>query len=247
MAACFKRRRHYHLFLQVKRPVSLGGETGLFLSLGLWIGEDNNRWQLFWVPDAACGCGGYSEACGGDCCECDCARRCVSRVRELAGGRICLLAAARVRLLGGAWRGIFAGRGRAGGLCRLGRLRRAGGRRCLGRFRYLGRGGLVCRGFCLFVCLAGVVIGRLRFFQIVEERISPGYELVGMGFILPCSKFTVINSSFLPFEAVAALAELRFARVFLRFCRHDLTAQLLNMLLNSCAGLLVAECFKCLV
>lgn len=63
MAACFKRRRHYHLFLQVKRPVSLGGETGLFLSLGLWIGEDNNRWQLFWVPDAACGCGGYSEAC----------------------------------------------------------------------------------------------------------------------------------------------------------------------------------------
>ena len=34
-------------FLQLKRPVSLGGETGLFLSLGLWIGEDNNRWQLF--------------------------------------------------------------------------------------------------------------------------------------------------------------------------------------------------------
>lgn len=23
------------------------GETGLFLSLGLWTGEDNNRWQLF--------------------------------------------------------------------------------------------------------------------------------------------------------------------------------------------------------
>ena len=34
-------------FLQLKRPVSLGGETDLFLSLGLWIGEDNNRWQLF--------------------------------------------------------------------------------------------------------------------------------------------------------------------------------------------------------
>ena len=35
--------------LQLKRPVSLVlvGETGLFLSLGLWIGEDNNRWQLF--------------------------------------------------------------------------------------------------------------------------------------------------------------------------------------------------------
>lgn len=84
-------------------------------------------------------------------------------------------------------------------------------------------------------------------FQIVEERISPGYELVGMGFILLCSTFTVINSSFLPFEAVAALAELRFARVFLRFCRYDFTAQLLNMLFNSYAGLLVAECFKCLI
>ena len=168
-------------------------------------------------------------------------------MRHLAGGRICLLAAARVRLLGGARRGIFAGRGRAGGLCRLGRLRRVGGRRRLGRLRYLGRGGLVCRGFRLFVCLAGVVIGRLRFFQIVEERISPGYELVGMGFILLCSTFTVINSSFLPFEAVAALAELRFARVFLRFCRYDFTAQLLNMLFNSYAGLLVAECFKCLI
>ena len=90
-------------FLQLKRPVSLGGETGLFLSLGLWIGGDNNRWRLFRVLDAACGRGGYSESCGGDCCECDCARRCIARVRELAGGRICLLAAARVRLLGGAW------------------------------------------------------------------------------------------------------------------------------------------------
>ena len=44
-----------------------------------------------------------SEACGGDCYECDCARCCVARVCELAGGRICLLAAACVRLLGGAW------------------------------------------------------------------------------------------------------------------------------------------------
>ena len=90
-------------FLQLKRPVSLGGETDLFLSLGLWIGGDNNRWQLFRVLDAACGCGGYSESHGGDSCECYCARCCVARVRELAGGRICLLAAARVRLLGGAW------------------------------------------------------------------------------------------------------------------------------------------------
>lgn len=34
-------------FLQLKRPVSLGGETGLFLSLGLWIGEGSMLWQLF--------------------------------------------------------------------------------------------------------------------------------------------------------------------------------------------------------
>lgn len=33
-ATWFKRRRHYHLFLQVKRLVSLGGETGLFC---LWV------------------------------------------------------------------------------------------------------------------------------------------------------------------------------------------------------------------
>ena len=46
VAMWFKGWRHYHLFLQVKRPVSLVGETGLFLSLGLWIGEDNNHWWL---------------------------------------------------------------------------------------------------------------------------------------------------------------------------------------------------------
>ncbi len=34
-------------FLQLKRPVSLGGETGLFLSLGLWIGEGNMLRRLF--------------------------------------------------------------------------------------------------------------------------------------------------------------------------------------------------------
>ena len=34
-------------FLQLKRPVSLGWGNGPFLSLGLWIGKDNNRWQLF--------------------------------------------------------------------------------------------------------------------------------------------------------------------------------------------------------
>ncbi len=86
----------------------------------------------------------------------------------------------------------------------------------------------------------------MRFFQIVEERISPGYELVGMGFILLCSTFAVINLSFLPFEAVVALAEPRFARVFLRFCRYDFTAQLLYLLFSSFDKLLVAECFECL-
>ena len=34
-------------FLQLKRLVSLGWGNGPFLSLGLWIGKDNNRWQLF--------------------------------------------------------------------------------------------------------------------------------------------------------------------------------------------------------
>lgn len=119
------------------------------------------------------------------------------------------------------------------------------GRR-LGRFRYLGRGGLVCRGFRLFVCLAGVVIGRLRFFQIVEERISPGCEPVDIGFIFLYSTFTVINSSFLSSEAVLELAELRFAIVYVRFCRYDLTVQLLYLLFSSFDKLLVAECFECL-
>ena len=34
-------------FLQLKRPVSLGWGNGPLFSLGSWIGEDNNRWQLF--------------------------------------------------------------------------------------------------------------------------------------------------------------------------------------------------------
>ena len=34
-------------FLQLKGPVSLGGETGLFLSLGLWIGEGRMLCRLF--------------------------------------------------------------------------------------------------------------------------------------------------------------------------------------------------------
>lgn len=33
--------------LQLKRLVSLGGETGLFLSLGLWIGEGRMLCRLF--------------------------------------------------------------------------------------------------------------------------------------------------------------------------------------------------------
>ena len=48
---------------------------------------------------------------------------------------------------------------------------------------------LSAAAFRLFVCLAGVVIGRLRFFQIVEERISPGCEPVDIGFIFLYSAF----------------------------------------------------------
>ena len=92
----------------------------------------------------------------------------------------------------------------------------------------------------------GVVIGRLRFFQIVEERISPGCEPVDIGFIFLYSTFTVINSSFLSSEAVLELAELRFAIVYVRFCRYDLTVQLLYLLFSSFDKLLVAECFECL-
>lgn len=86
----------------------------------------------------------------------------------------------------------------------------------------------------------------MRFFQIVEERISPGYEPVDIGFIFLYSTFTVINSSFLSSEAVLELAELRFARVYLRLCRYHLTVQLLYLLFNSFDKLLVAECFECL-
>ncbi|HJI50484.1 MAG TPA: hypothetical protein OIL81_00845 [Coriobacteriaceae bacterium] len=92
----------------------------------------------------------------------------------------------------------------------------------------------------------GVVIGRLSFFQIVEERISPGCELVDMAFIFLYGTFTVINSSFLISEAELELAELRFAMAYLRFCRYDLTAQLPYILFGNFDKLLVAECFECL-
>ena len=67
-----------------------------------------------------------------------------------------------------------------------------------------------------------------------------------MGFIFLYSTFTVINLSFLPFEAVLDLAELHFAKVNSRFCRYDLLAQRLYLLFNSFGKLLVAECFDCL-
>ena len=121
-------------------------------------------------------------------------------------------------------------------------MRRAGGRCCLGGFRYLGRGGLICCGFCPFVCLAGVVIGRLRLFQIVGERISLGYVLVDDGFKILRSIFENLNISFLTLEAASVVVKLHFARFFLCFRRYDLVAQLLN----SFAGRLVAECLKCL-
>ena len=86
----------------------------------------------------------------------------------------------------------------------------------------------------------------MRFFQIVEERISPGYEPVDIAFIFLYSTFTVINSSFLISEAVLELAELLFAMAYLRFCRYDLTVQLPYLLFSSFDKLLVAECFECL-
>ena len=48
VAMCFKRQWHYHLFITSKEArFPWVGETGLFLFQGLWIGGDNNRWQLF--------------------------------------------------------------------------------------------------------------------------------------------------------------------------------------------------------
>ena len=128
-----------------------------------------------------------------------------------------------------------------GGVASAGCVEPEGGRR-LGRFRYLGRGGLVCRGLCLFVCLAGIVICRLRLFQIAEERISLGCFLVDVGFDFLRRTFESLNLSFLAFEAALVAVKRRFARLFLQFCRHDFGAQLFN----SFAGRLVAECLKCL-
>ena len=49
MAARFKRRRHYHLFFQVKRPVSLG----VFLLTGFGVGRfgPDASLGLFEIPD----------------------------------------------------------------------------------------------------------------------------------------------------------------------------------------------------
>lgn len=83
-------------------------------------------------------------------------------------------------------------------------------------------------------------------FQIAEERISLGYVLVDMGFIVLCRTFTVINSSFLTFETALELVKLRFTMIYIRFCPYDLILQLPYLLFNSFDKLLVAECFKCL-
>ncbi len=95
--------------------------------------------------------------------------------------------------------------------------------------------------------MSGVVIGRLRLFQIAEERISLGNVLVDVGFSFLCLTFEILNLFFLAFEPALVAVKIIFTRFFSPFCRHDLTAQLLYLLLNSCAGLLVAECFKCLI
>lgn len=86
----------------------------------------------------------------------------------------------------------------------------------------------------------------MRLFQIVEERISPGYELVDVGFIFLCRSFTVINSSFLTSEAEPELVKLCFTMIYIRFCPYDLILQLPYLLFNSFDKLLVAECFECL-
>ena len=67
-----------------------------------------------------------------------------------------------------------------------------------------------------------------------------------MGFIFLCRTFTVINSSFLTFEAPPELAELRFAMAYIRFCPYHLILQLPYLLFSSFDKLLVAECFECL-
>lgn len=87
----------------------------------------------------------------------------------------------------------------------------------------------------------------MRLFQIAEERISLGYVLVDVGFSFLCLTFEILNLFFLAFEPALVAVKIIFTRFFSPFCRHDLHAQLLNMLLHSCAGLLAAECFKCLI
>ena len=95
--------------------------------------------------------------------------------------------------------------------------------------------------------MSGVVIGRLRLFQIAEERISLGNVLVDVGFSFLCLTFEILNLFFLAFEPALVAVKIIFTRFFSPFCRHDLTAQLLNMLLNSCAGRLVAELLEYLI
>lgn len=87
----------------------------------------------------------------------------------------------------------------------------------------------------------------MRLFQIAEERISLGYVLVDVGFSFLRLTFGILNLSFLAFEPASVGVKIIFTRFLSPFCRHDLTSQLLNMLFSSCAGLLAAECFKCLI
>ncbi len=87
----------------------------------------------------------------------------------------------------------------------------------------------------------------MRLFQIAEERISLGYVLVDVGFSFLRLTFEILNLFFLAFEPALVAVKIIFTRFFSPLCRHDLHAQLLNMLLKYCAGLLAAECFKCLI
>lgn len=86
----------------------------------------------------------------------------------------------------------------------------------------------------------------MRLFQIAEECISLGNVLVDVGFSFLCLTFEMLNLFFLAFEPALVVVKIIFRRFFLRFCRYDLTAQLLYLLFNCFDKLLVAECFDCL-
>ena len=176
MAAWFKRRRHCHLiFCKLKRPVSLGWGNGpLFVSglvdwrrqyaAGSYFEFLMRRVAVAVIPRPAAATAASAIALGA-------VSPVFASLPAVVFACLPLLEFACLVELGGASLPV-AGEA-TGGVASAGCVEPEGGVVSVG-FRYLGRGGLVCRGLCLFVCLAGVVIGRLRLFQIAEERISLG-------------------------------------------------------------------------